>query len=150
MNENKIAELFGNGKLSYDELLIKAGEVGMEIGDTAAVRGEYGAKLHNERCRHALEREIERSGAKNAGIIEKMIDMTSVTSDEDGVHGINEQITRLKTEAPYLFRDSLSKDSLYSDSEKRAVFSSGLPHGEAKTDPDSLDDYSYYKKIKKL
>lgn len=145
MNDNKIAQLFGDGKLSYDELLIKAGEVGIEIGDTASVRGEYGEKLHNERCRHALEREIEHSGAKNAGIIEKMIDMTSVTSDEDGVYGINEQITRLKTEAPYLFNNAADTAK-----EKRAVFSSGLPHGEAKADPDSLDDYSYYKKIKKL
>lgn len=142
MNEDKIAELFGNGKLSYDELIIKASENGIEIGDTALVRGEYGEKLHNERCQHALEREIEHSGAKNSDIVKKMIDMTRVTSDEDGVYGIDEQITKLKADAPYLFKEA--------EKEKKTVFSSGMTHTEVKSDPDSMDDYDFYKKFKKL
>ena len=38
MAEDKIAALFGNGKLSYDELLIKAGESGIEVGDVLEIR----------------------------------------------------------------------------------------------------------------
>ncbi len=56
MAEDKIAALFGNGKLSYDELLIKAGESGIEVGDVLEVKGEYGNRLHSERVKHALER----------------------------------------------------------------------------------------------
>ena len=103
MAEDKIAALFGNGKLSYDELLIKAGESGIEVGDVLEVKGEYGNRLHSERVKHALERGLEHSKAKNSDLVGKMIDLSLVTSDEDGVYGLDEQIENLERTAPYLF-----------------------------------------------
>ena len=58
MAEDKIAALFGNGKLSYDELLIKAGESGIEVGDVLEVKGEYGSRLRKSKARAR-----ERTGA---------------------------------------------------------------------------------------
>ena len=132
MAEDKIAALFGNGKLSYDELLIKAGESGIEVGDVLEVKGEYGSRLHSERVKHA----------KNTDLVGKMIDLSLVTSDEDGVYGLDEQIENLEKTAPYLFGEE--------EKEKPKLFSTGMTHGEAKSDPDKLDDYEYYKKIKKI
>ncbi len=71
-----------------------------------------------------------------------MIDLSLVTSDEDGVYGLDEQIENLERTAPYLFGEEVK--------EKPKLFSTGMTHGEAKSDPDKLDDYEYYKKIKKI
>ena len=115
MAEDKIAALFGNGKLSYDELLIKAGESGIEVGDVLEVKGEYGSRLHSERVKHALERGLEHSKAKNSDLVGKMIDLSLVTSDEDGVYGLDEQIENLERTAPYLFgEEEKEKPKLFS------------------------------------
>ena len=103
-----------------------------------AYKGEYGSRLHSERVKHALERGLEHSKAKNTDLVGKMIDLSLVTSDEDGVYGLDEQIENLEKTAPYLFGEE--------EKEKPKLFSTGMTHGEAKSDPDKLDDYEYYKK----
>ena len=41
---NTISEIFGDGRLSYDEFLMKTGEAGIEIGDVGEVRGAFEKK----------------------------------------------------------------------------------------------------------
>lgn len=141
MDEDKISDLFGGGKLSYDELIIKAADAGVEVGDVAALRGEYASKLHSLRCRSALERNLDKSGAKNRELIAKVIDMGRVTSDEDGVYGLDEQFDELKASAPYLFEDKPKNPP---------VITSGFTHSAAEQNPDRLDDFEYYRRVKKL
>lgn len=145
MPENaKISELFGSGRLSYDELLIKAGEAGIEIGDVGEVKSQYGELLHGERVKSALERELDKSGAINRSLVTKVLDMSRVTSDEDGVYGLEEQIEALKESDPYLFKEA-------AEEKNTAVrFTSGAAHTNPAPDPDRMDDREYYKRIKKL
>ena len=99
----ELSEIFGEGKLSYEEFLIKAGEMGAEIGDVGALRQSYEEQLRGVRCHAALERELDRCGAKNRGLISRVIDLDTVTVDEDGVHGLTEQFDALRQSDPYLF-----------------------------------------------
>lgn len=141
MDEDRISSLFSGGKLSYEELVIKAAEAGVELGDVALLRGEYASKLHSLRCRGALERNLDKSGAKNRELIAKVIDMSKVTSDEDGVYGLDEQFDELKVSAPYLFEEKPPKP---------AVISTGFSHSVSEQNPDKLDDFEYYRKVKRL
>lgn len=136
-----IGEIFGSGRISYDEFLIKAAEAGVKVGDVGEAEGRFEKKIHEVRCSAALERELDRSGAKNREIIAKVIDMGKVTSDDDGVHGLTEQFAELKKAAPYLFGG---------EDEREVVFSSGLSHGGAAVDVDAMDDGEYYRKVKRM
>ncbi|MBE6541068.1 MAG: hypothetical protein E7672_01310 [Ruminococcaceae bacterium] len=136
-----LAEIFGSGKISYDEFLIKAGEMGVEIGDTGELRDHYENEIRGIRCANALERELERSGVKNRELVTRIIDMSSVTVDEDGVHGIAEQIDGLRETDPYLFEGAEAA------AETKRV-NSGMRHLGTIVDPDRLSDREFYKKIK--
>ncbi len=136
-----IGGIFGDGRITYDEFLIKAAEAGVRVGDVGEVEGRYELKLREVRCNAALERELDRSGAKSREIVSKVIDMSKVTVSEDGVYGLAEQFTELKKSAPYLFSGA---------EEKEVVFSSGLNHGNGIADADSLDDGEYYRKVKRI
>ncbi len=137
-----IGEIFGSGRISYDEFLIKAAEAGVKVGDIGEAEGRFEKKIHEVRCMAALERELDRSGAKNREIISKVIDMEKVTSDDGGVYGLAEQFAELKKAAPYLFGGS--------EDEREVVFSSGFSHGGAAVDVDAMDDREYYRKVKRM
>ena len=76
-----ISEIFGDGRLSYDEFLMKTGEAGIEIGDVGEVRGAFEKKIEGLRKSSALERELDRFS------------------------GISEQIASLRESDPYLFEE---------------------------------------------
>lgn len=139
-----LSEIFGDTKLSYDEFLVKVGEFGAEIGDTRELRQCYEEELREIRRSSALERELDRAGARNRGIISKVIDMNAVTVDEDGVHGIREQLDALRASDPYLF------DTAQSSPTQPRTLRTGMPHGHEPLDSDSLSDADYYKNVKKL
>ena len=140
---NTISEIFGDGRLSYDEFLMKTGEAGIEIGDVGEVRGAFEKKIEGLRKNSALERELDRAGVKNRSLITRLINMDEVTADDDGVSGISEQIDSLRESDPYLFEEK-SRPSA------GAFFNSGLSHGREVPDEDSMSDSDFYKKIKKL
>lgn len=148
MNEEKkniLEELFGDGRLSLDELRVKAGELGVEIGDVGEVRREYVGRLHAERTRNALERELERAGARDRDIVAKVIDFSRVTSDEDGVHGLREQLDALREASPYLFEDAAE------EGRAREIPVSGYAHTHSSLpDEDRLSDAEFYRRIKGL
>ena len=141
-----ISEIFGSGKISYDEILIKAGEMGVEGGDIGKMRTDYEEEIRGIRCRNALERELERSGVKNRELVTRILDMNSVTVDDDGVHGIAEQIDGLRESDPYLFEDASAQPGA-AKAENRRV-STGFSHSGTAVDPDRLSDREFYKRIK--
>ena len=138
-----LSEIFDGARLSLDEFLIKAGEIGVEIGDIGELRRSYEDELSSVKRTSALERELDRAGVINRSIITKVIDMDAVTVDEDGVHGIREQINALRESDPYLFTAHTSP------TQPHAV-RTGMPHGHEPLDADSLSDADYYKNIKKM
>ena len=141
-----LSEIFGSGKLSYDEFLIKAGEMGSEIGDIGELRQSYENELKSVKRNAALERELDRAGVKNRALITKVIDMDSVSVDEDGVHGITEQLSALRESDPYLFED---KHQSASQAQPHTI-RTGIAHRHEPLDSDSLSDADYYRQIKKM
>lgn len=141
------SRIFGDGKLSYDEFVIKAGELGLEIGDVREIRQSYEEQIRGIRCASALERELDRAGVRNRGLVAKIIDMSAVTVDEDGVSGISEQISALRESDPYLFE---SKAGGFASATVSQRFRTGMHHEKESADPDSMSDADYYKQIKQI
>lgn len=137
-----ISEIFGNESLSYEEFSKRLSKEGMEFGDLAQLRRGYEDKILEIRCMSALERSLEKSGAKNIPLVTRLINMEGITADEEGVHGITEQLDALKESDPYLF-ESDKKPTL------RAVFSGGSHNGDG-ADPEKMSDADYYKRVKLL
>lgn len=138
MEKNTLEALFGGGSLTWDELMKKAGESGMEIGDVGSLKSEY----RRERAVRTAEKCLGRARAKNPELVKKMLDTSRAEADDGGdIEGeLNGQIEALKKAAPYMFEES----------EGGRLFSSGTEHGSAKVNPDELDDVEYYKTIKKI
>lgn len=141
-----MSEIFGGGKLSYDEFLIKAGELGLEFGDTGEMRRAYEEQIRTIRCSSALERELDRADVRNRELVSKIIDMGAVTVDDEGVHGISEQITALRESDPYLFNAKVNSPVASAGPRMRTGFS----HGGESLDPDTMSDRDYYKQIKRM
>jgi hypothetical protein len=140
-----LKELFGSGRLSFEELMVKCTEAGMEFGDLSGLRSEYDGKITALKKDFALERELEKAGVKNRALMEKVLDQEKITVDEDGVHGIAEQISALRESDPYLF-DGPGAVSAPSP----APVKWGVSHGQTVPDPDSMGDAEYYKVIRKM
>ena len=144
----KISEIFGSEKLSYEEFVKKAAEAGGEFGDVAEMRKAHTAEMNRLRVTGAVEREAMRAGAKNSGLLMRVIDMAGVTVDDSGVHGIAEQIGKLRESDPYLFAEkenapSPGKEPAASTAVTVSV-NTGAPHGRETVDPDLLSDADYY------
>lgn len=144
-----ISKVFGDGKLSYDEFLIKAGELGLELGDLGEMRQSYEEKIRGIRCASALERELDRAAVKNRSLVTKIIDMNAVTVDEDGVSGIAEQLNALRESDPYLF-ETRERPADRGDAPATSRIRTGFTHGRESLDPDSMSDADYYKQIKRM
>ncbi len=142
----RIADIFGSDKLSYEEFVKKAAEAGGEFGDVAEMRKAHTAEMNRLRVTGAVEREALRAGAKNSGLLMRVIDMGGVTVDERGVHGITEQIGKLRETDPYLFAEKESTPVTVAEkpSLPAMTVSTGAPHGKEPVDPDLLSDADYY------
>ncbi len=144
----KISDIFGSGKLSYEEFVKKAAEAGGEFGDVAEMRKAHTAEMNRLRVTGAVEREAMRAGAKNSGLLMRVIDMGSVTVDENGVHGIAEQIGKLRESDPYLFAEKAAETGAPTVKETvtapAMTVSTGAPHGRESVNPDLMSDEDYY------
>ncbi len=142
----KISDIFGSEKLSYEEFVKKAAEAGGEFGDVAELRKTHRAEMNRLRMSGAVEREALRAGAKNSGLLMRVIDMNAVTVDDAGVHGVAEQIGKLRETDPYLFAEA--KETVAVTVEKTSVpamtVSTGAPHGKESVDPDLMSDEDFY------
>ena len=70
----------------------------------------------------------------------------TVSVDEDGVHGITEQLSALRESDPYLFED---KHQSASQAQPHTI-RTGIAHRHEPLDSDSLSDADYYRQIKKM
>lgn len=141
----KISDIFGSEKLSYEEFVKKAAEAGGEFGDVAEMRKAHTAEMNRLRVTGAVEREALRAGAKNSGLLMRVIDMAGVTVDDSGVHGIVEQIGKLRETDPYLFAEKETAPAVKETVQVPAVtVSTGAPHGRENVDPDLMSDEDYY------
>ena len=131
MNET-IKNLFGGEALSYDEFVRRAGEAKLAFGDLAEAETRHRQELDGVRIDFALERSLEKAGAKNAGIVKRSLDLAAVTVEDGVVKGIDEQLAALRQSDPYLFRD-------------RDTSSTGAPHGASPQNSDSLSDAEFYR-----
>ena len=135
-----ISKIFEGGALTYEEFSKKAGEMGVELGDVAEVRRGYEDRILEMRCTSALDREMERAGVINTALVKKLIDLDKITADDEGVHGIDEQIASLRESDPYLFVAE-KKNTL------RAVMT-GARHSGVSVDHDRMSDADYYRSVK--
>lgn len=145
----KIADIFGSEKLSYEEFMMKAAEAGGEFGDVAEMKKTHAAEINRLRIAGAVEKEAILSGAKNSGLLMRVLDMNGITVDDGGVHGITEQIGKLRESDPYLFAEGGDNSVKKSGTPDTAVshgmtISTGAPHSREVTDPDTLSDADYY------
>lgn len=131
-----ISELFGGERLTYEELMEKAAAAGCEIGDLSKARRDHDEEIRSIRVSGAVERAAYMAGAKNTELLMRVIDRGAVTVDGSGVHGLSEQITRLRESDPYLFNE-----------EKLVTVDTGMRHEKEQTDPDRLSDEEYYKRL---
>lgn len=139
-----LKDLFGGGRLSFEELMVKCTEAGVEFGDLSAVRTEYDGKMTAMKKNFALERELERAGVKNRALMERVLDQEKITVDEDGVHGISEQLEALRESDPYLFEGKTPAQN------PNSPVKWGVSHGQDVPDPDSMGDREYYKMVRKM
>ena len=140
----KISDIFGSEKLSYEEFVKKAAEAGGEFGDVAEMRKAHAAEMNRLRVTGAVEREAMRAGAKNSGLLMRVIDMGGITVDDSGVHGIAEQIGKLRESDPYLFAEKETIPAKETVVAPAMTVSTGAPHGRETVDPDLLSDADYY------
>lgn len=143
-----LAEIFGEEKLSYAEFTERT--AGAEIGDLTELKKSHAEELRRLRVSGAVEREAMLSGAKDVGILVRILDEGKITVEDDGVHGVTEQIGKLRETAPYLFEDtdkSVKSDKSAKGTEAffRATLDTGMRHGRDRIDPDSLSDEEYYR-----
>ena len=110
------------------------------------MRRSYEEQIRGIRCTSALERELDRADVKNRDLVSKIIDMGAVTVDEDGVHGIREQISALRESDPYLFG---TKEKA-TPSGVMGRMRTGFSHAGESLDPDTMSDRDYYKQIKRM
>ncbi len=127
-----IKKLFGEESLSFSELLTRAEAAGVRLGDLAEAEAAHKTELDGVRISHALERGLERAGAKNADLVKRTIDLTGVRVEDGAVKGLDEQLTALQKSDPYLFRE-------------RETAKTGASHGTANTDPDGMTDAEFYR-----
>ncbi len=137
-----ISELFGGEALTYAEFQKKLADGGIEYGDIGEVRRVYEDRICELRCLSALERELERSGVRNTALVTKLIDMEKISADDEGVHGIGEQLDALRESDPYLFTPE-RKNTL------KAVLT-GESHRAEQPDYDKLSDADFYKQVKSI
>ena len=137
-----ISEIFGTESLSFAEFKKRLDERGVEFGDISEMRRGYEERIAEIRCTAELEREIDRAGVQNRELIKKLIDPDAITIDDEGVHGIGEQIASLRETDPYLFVPE-RKTSL------RFVMT-GARHGGESLDHDKMSDRDYYKSVKQI
>ncbi len=69
--------------------------------------GEYVPRSEVLRLRtdNAVEMQLLRCGAKNVGLVKKLIDFEKISLSGSSLSGFDEQVTELKKENPYLFSD---------------------------------------------
>ncbi len=127
-----IKSLFGEEALSYGEFVRRAGEAKVRIGDLSEAEEAHKKEMDGLCISHALDRSLERLGAKNGELVKRAINLDSVSVENGKVVGLDEQLSALQASDPYLFRE-------------RETTRTGTEHGQSFRDTDSMSDADFYK-----
>ena len=100
----------------------------------------HAADLQKMQIENETKYALTKMGAKNPVLAAKVLDMSAITIDNDGIHGLNEQLDKLRVSDPYLFHST-------ADREKTAT---GLSHGTPFADPENMTDAEYYRFVRRF
>ncbi|MBQ7922293.1 MAG: phage scaffolding protein [Clostridia bacterium] len=98
------------------------------------------ADLQKMQIEHETKYALTRMGAKNPSLAAKVLDMSAITMDNDGIHGLNEQLDKLRVSDPYLFHNTGDKEKI----------ATGTSHGTPFADPESMTDAEYYRFVRRF
>ena len=127
-----IQKLFGEESLGFEEFLTRAAEAGVRIGDLAEAEAAHRKEMERLHIAHALERGLEKAGARNGELVKRAMNMDAVSVENGKVVGLDEQLSALQASDPYLFRE-------------RETAATGGVHGTASADPDGMSDADFYR-----
>ena len=86
------------------------------------------AELADTRLSGAIVSALSAAGAKNVKAAGALLDKSAISMDEEGVHGLTEQIDAIKRDSSYLFYDGF--------------VSSGMRHGPQTTAEDGFTHFA--------
>lgn len=100
-------------------------ELQSQLDDLQGKFDESSSKASNEleqvRKESAIDLELVKSGARNPKAVKALLDNDSVKFDDDGIHGLSDQLDKLKESEAYLFETG--------DAGKPNPFPKGNPSG---------------------
>lgn len=94
------------------------------------------AKLRQVQIDGEVRYMLAKMGAKNPTLAAKVLDLSAVQVDDNGVVGVEESVKRLMATDPYLFGHTLGPVG--------GERSSGGVHGGDRRDPNGMSDREYY------
>lgn len=94
------------------------------------------AKLRQVQIDGEVRYMLAKMGAKNPTLAAKVLDLSAVQVDDNGVAGVEESVKRLMATDPYLFGHTLGPVG--------GERSSGGVHGGDRRDPNGMSDREYY------
>lgn len=78
-----------------------------EDSDTLlSTKNELEEELKTTKLNNAIEATLTQTGAKNTKTIRALLDMSKVVENEEGIAGLEEQLSALKQSDPYLFSNN--------------------------------------------
>lgn len=100
------------------------------------LQAAHEAKLRQVRIDGEVRYVLAKMGAKNPALAAKVLDLSRVQADDEGVVGVEEAVQQLMVSDPYLFGLSMGPVG--------GERSSGGIHGTPRRDPGSMSDREYY------
>lgn len=97
---------------------------------------EQEEKLRQVRIDGEVRYVLAKMGAKNPTLAAKVLDLSRVQADDEGVIGVEEAVQQLMVSDPYLFGHAMGPVG--------GERSSGGKHGGGRRDPASMSDKEYY------
>lgn len=107
-----------------------------ETVDVLQLLEQQEAKLRQVRIDGEVRYMLAKMGAKNPTLAAKVLDLSAVQVDDNGVIGVEESVKRLMATDPYLFGRPLGPVG--------GERSSGGVHGGDRRDPNGMSDREYY------
>lgn len=107
-----------------------------ETVDVLQLLEQQEAKLRQVRIDGEVRYMLAKMGAKNPTLAAKVLDLSAVQVDDNGVVGVEEAVQRLMATDPYLFGHTLGPVG--------GERSSGGVHGGDRRDPNGMSDREYY------
>ena len=100
----------------------------------------HASQLQKLQIAHETTFALAKMGARNPALAARILDMDAITMDKDGLHGLTEQLEKLRISDPYLFHNTTEKG-------RNAT---GLSHGLPFPDGENMTDAEYYRFVRQF